>query len=128
MVPVQALQPIALTATPVEDGIDLSWVDSGSATHYVIDRTGPDGTAQFVLPGSESSFTDVPDGLGTYSYQVTAQRGMEEDQSNPAAMAWPGCLPGPRTNPPGIFWPHHCYCPVPEQYDPLDSIICTTQN
>lgn len=127
--PVTALQPIALTASPSEDGILLEWIDSAPATQYIIDRAGPDGTMQFILPGSESRFTDSSVGLGAYTYQVTAQRGMEEDQSNAAVMAWPGCLPAPVLLPsPGYVWPYSCYCPFPSELYLIEPYVCTTEN
>lgn len=123
--PVNALQPIALTATPSETGILLEWIDSGVATQYVIDRDGPDGQTQFIVPGSASSFIDSDIKRGTYSYQVTAMRGTEADQSNAAPMIWPYCLPAPvMTMPPSVYWPRDCYCPFPNEIDELEFLLC----
>ena len=122
----QALQPVVLNAEGTEDGIVISWTDTGAADAYVLERIGPDGsTAAFTFPGSQTSFLDDDVELGTYTYLLTAQRSDGDDTSNPAtALAWPGCLPWISLNPVYVSWESSCYCPFPPELEDVEYLLC----
>lgn len=123
--PASATHPLVLAAAPSSQGIHVTWTDTAPAATYLLERTGPDGTVQILLDGSTTEYMDTDLEQGTYTYMLTADRGTEQDQSNPtAALSWPGCLPWISLNPVGVFWQRSCYCPFPSELEPLEFLLC----